>query len=116
METFTIANGLGGTYTFEVVTAIPEGYRIWNIPEMCEYIPLCKLYRGTYKVQTDCLKAIKVADAHERAILRKGAHYGSDTVDGARRVLADKRRRQGGRAQQLATLALPILERLTEAV
>lgn len=50
-------------HTFEIVTEIPKGYSIWNIGRHMQsntLIPLCKCYKGTYDVQTDCLKAIEV--------------------------------------------------------
>lgn len=106
-------NGYGTTYKFEVVDKIPRGYDIWNIPDcLGGYMPLCKCYEGTYTVMQDCLKAIKVESAEERRTLFRGAFRGSANLQGARRVLADKRVRRD--AKERAEKSLPILERLTE--
>ena len=52
---------------FEIVNSIPKNYVVWNIGKnMIEgYLPLCELYKGTYKVNPNTLKAIKIENAQE---------------------------------------------------
>ena len=52
---------------FEVVNSIPKNYVIWNIgTNMVKgYLPLCELYKGTYKVNPNTLKVIKIEGAQE---------------------------------------------------
>lgn len=52
-------------HTFEIVNHIPLGYHIWNIGKHIEdgYLPLCQMIGGTYTINSNTLKAIKIPEA-----------------------------------------------------
>ena len=56
-----------GKDTFEVVDYVPLGYQIWNIGKnmVDGYLPLCRVIPGTYNVEPDTLKAIKIEGAQK---------------------------------------------------
>lgn len=58
----TITNGAN---TFAIVDYFPLGYEIWNIGKhmVDGYLPLCRVIPGTYQVEPDTLKAIKIDGA-----------------------------------------------------
>lgn len=105
-------NGYGATYIFEVVEKIPEGFEIWNIGGLGEYIPICEAGNPA-SVNISTLKAIKL-NAEEVKILNSAAGKGDKTAKKAKSTLkrvaktATMRRRQ-----ENARKALPILERIT---
>lgn len=83
---------------FEIVDAVPEGFKVWNISkidEAGEYLPLYEpLHPGDkndYSVNTDTLKAIKLP-AEMTARLTKAASLGVRTLEDAQKVLASKPR------------------------
>lgn len=54
-----------GNHVFELVDFVPAGYEIWNIGRnmIDGYLPLCKAIPGTYNIEIDALKAIKIDGA-----------------------------------------------------
>lgn len=56
-----------GKHVFKIVDSVPSGYIIWNIGDNMPggYLPLCEVFKGTYDVNTDTLKAIKLERAQE---------------------------------------------------
>lgn len=105
-------NGYGTTYIFEVVEKIPEGFEVWNIGGLGEYIPICE--SGNHaSANINTLKAIKL-NTEEVKILNSAAGEGDKTAKKAKSTLkrvaktATMRRRQ-----EKARKALPILERIT---
>lgn len=54
-----------GEHVFELVDFVPSGYEIWNIGKnmIDGYLPLCRVIPGTYNVEADTLKAIKIDGA-----------------------------------------------------
>lgn len=112
-------NGYGTTYVFEIVDKIPACYDVWNIPELCggEYAPFCMTTepgnKNCFDVNIETLKAVKLSPEDSR-ILRKAASRGVHAIGQAKRTLArTAKSREMQRKQQLASAALPILERIT---
>lgn len=67
-------------YEFEIVDTMPEGYIIWCIEFMEDYIPLCQVFPGTHNVDVDTLKAIKLTDRKECQIMCVCAHHGGANI------------------------------------
>lgn len=70
-----------GKYTFEVVEAVPSGFKVWNIPEdtIPGYLPLCENLPGSkYDVNPETLKAVKVDGIRE---IKRAAMLGYSTKD-----------------------------------
>ena len=93
METIT-----SGSRTFEVVTAVPEGFAVWNIgriDEAGEHLPLFEpLHPGDpddHRVNTETLKAVKVAP-EAAARMHKAASWGVRTLKDAERAASSKRK------------------------
>ena len=79
MNKISYDNGYGTVYSFDVVDKIPKGYEVWNIDFDnlgSGYVPLCQVYEGTYDIIKSTLKAIYIADAEERSILKEVAAWG----------------------------------------
>ena len=72
-------------HEFEIVESVPKGYEIWNIGKnmIDGYLPLCQVIEGTYSINPDTLKAIKVEDA--QVILSVG--FCSLTIKGMERYV-----------------------------
>lgn len=72
-------------HEFEIVENVPKGYEIWNIGKnmIDGYLPLCQVIEGTYSINPDTLKAIKVEDA--QVILSVG--FCSLTIKGMERYV-----------------------------
>lgn len=68
-----------GDDIFEVVDHVPLGYQVWNIGKnMPEgYLPLCRAIPGTYRVEVDTLKAIKIDGAQK---ILAAVHGGQNTI------------------------------------
>ena len=112
LKRFARDNGYGRIDRFEVVTKIPKGYQIWNIPEMQgyeNYIPLCEVYEGTCNVKLDTLKAILVSK-DDANIIRKATNWGFADLKSVRRYLKNQR---NNNKRGLAEKVLPIYEELT---
>lgn len=87
-----------GNHTFEVVTAVPEGFAVWNIgriDEAAEYLPLFEPLHpgdpGDHAVNTETLKAVRVAPEAAARML-KAASWGVRTLKDAERAAASKRK------------------------
>lgn len=104
-----------GVNTFEVVDYVPLGYQIWNIGKnmVDGYLPLCRAIPGTYAVEPDTLKAIKVEGA-EKVLAAIGG--GQNTVKAMERYIARYKNAQPGswphRQIQRMQEALPIMKQL----
>lgn len=68
--------------TFEIVDVIPKDYSIWPINMEIAYIPLCKVIKGTHKIETDTLKAVKVEDVEGANAVTKAALWSRSTIKG----------------------------------
>lgn len=107
-----VDNGYGTIHDFEIVEKMPQGFEVWNIGGLGEYIPICES-GSSASVNTSTLKAIKL-NAEEVKILNSAAGEGDKTGKKAKSTLkrvaktAAMRRRQ-----EKARKALPILERIT---
>ena len=118
MATITTKDTFGKSNTYEVVDKIPYGFFIWNIGENMgdkEYIPIAELKsdkpEDKYSINPNTVKAIKVG-ADNAKILNKAVTWGINTLADAKRIIKGKRYRAN--RKQLAELALPILEVITE--
>lgn len=87
-----------GNHTFEVVTAVPEGFAVWNIGRINEegdHLPLFEPLHpgdpGDHAVNTETLKAVRVAPEAAARIL-KAASWGVRTLKDAERAAASKRK------------------------
>lgn len=74
VETITSGNN-----TFEIVDEFPLGYRIWNIGKNMPdgYLPLCRPIPGTYNVEPDTLKALKLESAQ---VILAAIGHGCNTI------------------------------------
>ena len=87
MTTYKIEN-----YTFEIVEKIPEGYEVWNIGrhmQSDELVPLCQVFAGTYNINPDTLKAIKMLPA-EAAVKACRKYLKRKTIKANRKIAAEK--------------------------
>lgn len=71
--------------TYEIVSAVPLGYMVWNIghPVAGEYLPLCRMskyqpFPGGRSIDVDSLKAIRCDGAQ---IILDAVGYGPGTLD-----------------------------------
>lgn len=101
-------------YTFEVVESIPEGYFIWNIPPMGEYIPLAEAREDNQKyIKPETLKAIKVTEAEAEA-MRNASTYDVSTLKDCQKALRSKRKGPLSNTRRiLAQKAIDCFERYT---
>lgn len=109
-----VNNGYGTIYNFEIVEKMPNGFEVWNIPEIGngEYIPICQSV--DYNVNTKTLKAIKLSK-EDVAILSKAASAGIKTILGAKKKLSRVAKTAYAKEnQKRAEKALPILEKITK--
>ena len=105
---------LNVTHTYEIVEKIPANFFVWNIGENMApgYIPICESTEG-YNVNVTTLKAIAL-DENELTILRNAAGYGVNDVKTAKRATKlNPKTRLATTKKELASAALPILERIT---
>lgn len=67
IKSITVAESFGRRDTFEIVEEFPLGYTIWNIGQHMPdgYLPLCRVIAGTYQIEPDTLKAIKIDGAQK---------------------------------------------------
>ena len=86
-----------GAHTFEVVTAVPEGFAVWNIgriDDAGEYLPLFEpLHPGDpddHRVNAETVKAVKLTPDAVTRMLR-AASWGVRTLKDAERAAASKR-------------------------
>lgn len=71
--------------TYEIVSAVPLGYMVWNIghPVAGEYLPLCRMskyqpFPGGRSIDVDSLKAIRCDGAQT---ILDAVGYGPGTLD-----------------------------------
>ena len=72
-------------HTYEIVSAVPLGYMVWNIghPVAGEYLPLCRMskyqpFPGGRSIDVDSLKAIRCDGAQT---ILDAVGYGPGTLD-----------------------------------
>jgi hypothetical protein len=107
MTTYKIEN-----YTFEIVEKIPEGYEVWNIGrhmQSDELVPLCQVFAGTYNINPETLKAIKMLPAEAAVIKKIVGRYDLGSVKACRKYL--KRKTIKANRKIAAEKALAILEK-----
>jgi len=114
MDKIIIDRDYGREDVFEIVDKIPEGYRIWQVPPIRgheNFLALCVCYSGTFSVQMDKLKAIRVDDDRDRAFIKKFAmRSGCGNYAETEKYL---RRRISEANREKALRALNIFARLT---
>lgn len=81
METLVHSSG-----TYEVVDAVPLGYTIWNIGKCAPkgYLPLCRSFSGSKRIETDTLKAIKIDGAED---ILAAIGYGPNTLSSMKKYV-----------------------------
>lgn len=99
-------------YSFEIVEKIPEGYEVWSIGrhmQSDELMPLCQVFAGTYNINPDTLKAIKMLPAEAAVIKKIVGRYELGSVKACRKYL----KRKSGKAMKknAAQTALEIFEK-----
>ena len=69
-----------GKHKFEVVDSVPQGYEIWNIGKnmIDGYLPLCRVIPGTFSIEPETLKAIKIDGAQK---ILAAVNGGQDTIE-----------------------------------
>lgn len=77
---------VSGHDIFEIVDYVPLGYQIWNIGKNMPdgYLPLCRPIPGTYKIEPDTLKAIKIDGAQK---ILAAVHGGQNTIEKMERYI-----------------------------
>ena len=114
MAKIIIDRDYGRKDVFEIVDKIPEGYSIWQVPPIRgheNFLPLCVCYSGTFSVQMDKLKAIRVdndrdRDFIKRFAMRSGCGNYAETENYLKRRISEANREK-------ALRALGIFARLT---
>lgn len=91
---------------------IPEGYEVWSIGrhmQSDELVPLCQVFAGTYNINPDTLKAIKMLPAEAAVIKKIVGRYELGSVKACRKYL----KRKSGKAMKknAAQTALEIFEK-----
>lgn len=71
----------GDERVFKIVDEVPSGYIVWNIGRhnfpFLEFVPLAKVFKGTYHVDVTTLKAIRVKNEETAlAILKEASRRG----------------------------------------
>jgi len=114
MRTITTVDTFGVAKTYEIVNKIPNGFFVWNIGKNMgddEWIPLAEWYnKDDYTINPNTVKAIKVGTEYAK-LLDKGASWGINNLENARRVMNDKRMRVSKR--RLAQTLVPIFEEIS---
>lgn len=111
-DIITRDNGYGTIHKFTKVDKIPNGFHVWNIPEIApDIIPLCQTVQPNNKdcfdVNTNNLKYITIEPA-KAAILREAAHVGAGNL----RDCKKRTTRKDTYIRTRATAALPIYEEI----
>lgn len=108
----TISNN---RHTFEIVDSVPPGYQIWNIGKnmIDGYLPLCKVIPGTFSIETETLKAIKIDGAQKILAAING---GQNTIKSMERYIKRYRNAKPGTWSYLQVErikeALPIMRQI----
>lgn len=102
------------TDVFEVVDRIPAGYRVWNInlKDRSGYIPLCELLPGTYSVNRETLKTIRIDNLGVIEVLAKAVPKGACCKQAAAALVKNPTEYC---PRELAELALRVFEVYEEA-
>lgn len=104
---------------FEVVESVPEGFAVWNIPQIDdvgEYVPLYEPLHhedpGCFDVNPDTLKVVNM-EPGAVARLHRAACYGIRSLRDAERAAASKRSGfLSGKKRELANEAMSDLREL----
>lgn len=102
-------------YSFEIVESIPEGFKIWNIPPMYNFLPLFEDSKEDKNlVNVDTLKAIYIADKENLQILRDCASYGIRNLKACKAALKKENPKTiiAKRKKELAEKAISLFEEL----
>lgn len=113
MAGYTLDNGHGTTYEFEIVEKIPKNYLVWNIGNnmgRADLIPLA-IVDANYNVDRGSLKAIKV-NADDAEFIR---HITGKGVSSLQRAKARKARLEKKRVP-LCDWEMALLAELRDAV
>lgn len=106
--------------TYEIVSAVPSGYMVWNIghPVAGEYLPLCRLsqhqpFPGGRSIDVDSLKAIRCNGAQT---ILDAVGYGPGTLEEMERFVEKNKMARPGSARYRETermkAALPFMRSL----
>ena len=104
-----------GEHVFQLVDSVPLGYEIWNIGKnmVPGYLPLCRMTPGTYSVEVETLKAIRI-DGAERILAAIGG--GQNTIAKMERYVKRYKNSPAGSWPNLQVermqRALPIMKQL----
>lgn len=102
-------------HTFEIVDFVPPGYQIWNIGKnmIDGYLPLCRVIPGTFSIEPETLKAIKIDGAQKILAAING---GQDTIESMERYIKRYRNAKPGTWSHLQVErmkeALPIMRQI----
>lgn len=102
-------------HTFEIVDFVPPGYQIWNIGKnmIDGYLPLCRVIPGTFSIEPETLKAIKIDGAQKILAAING---GQNTIESMERYIKRYRNAKPGTWSYLQVEkmkeALPIMRQI----
>ena len=102
-------------HTFEIVERVPMGYQIWNIGKnmIDGYLPLCRVIHGTFSIEPETLKAIKI-DGAQKILAAIGG--GQDTIEAMEKYIKRYRNAKPGtwsyRQVKRMKEALPIMRQI----
>lgn len=102
-------------HTFEIVERVPMGYQIWNIGKnmIDGYLPLCRVIPGTFSIEPETLKAIKI-DGAQKILAAIGG--GQDTIEAMEKYIKRYRNAKPGtwsyRQVKRMKEALPIMRQI----
>ena len=104
-----------GKYKFEIVDAVPPGYRIWYIGKYMPpgYLPLCELKENSLQIIPDTLKAIKIDGAQK---ILDAVGWNTNTISEMEQYIKRHRNaKKGSRVYehvQKVKAALPIMRQI----